>query len=864
MVKHISLQLAKALKITLMSLSLPLLLNSNSWSLNVKHLEIERPIKLLMDNNTENDKEAIKELKQIPNAADILIQELTNSDPGVRQGAIRALRELEIKEQKVVLLLIDILQKDPNNDVRNSAVISLGKIGKAAEKSVPALIKALKNDNYQPIRLNAISSLEQVAPTKPDTTLALIDALQDKDPVVRSFATTNLGEVLWKDGSVDSPDVLHNALKNVKAALNKQNDWQVRLGAAQALGSSGRDVKFAIGTLEEALQNSDYEVRRNAIKALREIAKSLSEKATSLSPEERVKAKEGLQQAIKVLEEPKYDLKNLGENIEEVKKSLNNSLQVIKNIQDELSINRLNKWIWDNPKISIPAALVVFWLCFVLTLLGIRPLFLLRINDVLQRYTDLPLPDFLGGIQVSTLRRFLFGSHYHPRVLDAWVKSNLEQAHKEFQKKQTVRERNIYIPVPVVLDGENIAELTAKHLQPRFTEKRECLLIWGEGGSGKTSLACQVAKWAMSNDSAQRLCKHRMLPILVEQELDFKVSEGKQAFTELISGLLRDLIDAPETISEELIEQLLRKQRLLIIVDHFSEMSKDTRSQIRPELPSFPVNALVVTSRLEERLGGVNKTILKPMRVEGNRLSSFMEAYLTKLGKRDLFDDQEFFEACSRLSALASQRDLTVLLVKLYADQMIAAKAGATEDETRGDLPDNIPDLMLDYIKQLNCSIADNPLTTDTVQQDAKIVAWECLRQTYRPATAKRDVMIAALGGEDAKTHLEYLENRLRITQTVGPSENQIRFSLDPLAEYLAGLYLVENYADNEQLWRNFLGQAEDQQGIPKTIQGFLLAVRDCCFVKGREREFKVPDFVFEKLDKLAGLDSSKSGITNE
>lgn len=123
------------------------------------------------------------------------------------------------------------------------------------------------------------------------------------------------------------------------------------------------------------------------------------------------------------------------------------------------------------------------------------------------------------------------------------------------------------------------------------------------------------------------------------------------------------------------------------------------------------------------------------MRVQGNRLSSFMEAYLTKLGKRDLFNDREFFEDCSRLSALASQGNITILLAKLYADQMISAKEG----KNREDLPDNIPDLMIHYLNQLNYSVADNKLDNRTVHRDAKIVAWECLQQTYRPATARRE-----------------------------------------------------------------------------------------------------------------------------
>ncbi|MBD0344989.1 MAG: hypothetical protein ICV63_09260 [Coleofasciculus sp. Co-bin14] len=185
-------------------------------------------------------------------------------------------------------------------------------------------------------------------------------------------------------------------------------------------------------------------------------------------------------------------------------------------------------------------------------LLRLRPLWLLRINDALKPYTDVPLP--IIGISVPIRFALFVGFfHYHPRVL------------------------------------------------------------------------------------------------------------GQQPFMAAIRGQLQDLTNEPNSISEELLERLLRQRRILVIVDHLSEMSEATRKAIRPELPDFCVNALVITSRTEETLGKVIKTTLKPLRIEGNRLSLFMEAYLTQRGKRDLFTDAEFFTACSRLSLMVGQRHITVL-----------------------------------------------------------------------------------------------------------------------------------------------------------------------------------------------------------
>jgi hypothetical protein len=276
-------------------------------------------------------------------------------------------------------------------------------------------------------------------------------------------------------------------------------------------------------------------------------------------------------------------------------------------------------------------------------------------------------------------------------------------------------------------------------------------------------------------------------------------------------------------------------------------MSEATRKEICPGHPDFSANALIVTSRLEERLDEIDKTTIKPLRVAGNRLSSFMEAYLTQRGKRDLFTDSEFFDACRRLSLMVGQRNITVLLAKLYAEQTIAAKEG-----TAADLPDNIPDLMLGYLNELNRGAAENEPDNRTVQRDAKAIAWECLKQTYKPASAKRDDVLAVLaalnGNNNAEVNLKHLEKRLRLIQTVGSAQDKIRFALDPLAEYLAGLYLVEHYRDNEIKWREFLAQANAKPDL-EAIQGFLLAVCDCSLAKGIEA--KVPDFVTEELGTI-------------
>jgi hypothetical protein len=413
-------------------------------------------------------------------------------------------------------------------------------------------------------------------------------------------------------------------------------------------------------------------------------------------------------------------------------------------------------------------------------------------------------------------------------VLDAWVARHAGRCRESYQARRTVRDRAVFVPVPVVLDGQVVACPTAGQLGKVFARQRGCLLIWGEGGAGKTSLACQLGRWALAEDRAERLCPHLMLPVLIEHELD-QVAEGKpacSALTEAVRGQLQALIGAAAALPGEFLEQLLRQRRVLVVVDHFSEVGPEARAAFRPGHADFSAHALVVTSRSDETLDGVPRAVVQPLRVEGNRLSSFMEAYLVRRGKRQIFDDAEYFDSCRGLSLLAGARPITTLLAKLYAEQMIARK----ENWPEGTLPTSPPELMLGYLNELNRAV-DRPQRRGDfeVQRDAATLAWECLRHTLRPGPASLDAAHEALGGDDARARLEYLEEQLRVVRTAEPARDRVAFTLDPLAEYLAAWHLVNRHRGDADFWRGFVTQALAVAGHGATNRGFLLAVRDCC-----------------------------------
>jgi hypothetical protein len=492
--------------------------------------------------------------------------------------------------------------------------------------------------------------------------------------------------------------------------------------------------------------------------------------------------------------------------------------------------------------VALPTWLLIFWL---------KPLWLHGLNESLSGldmripYLDRPV----GLRQVLLLSPF----HYCHRVLDAWVRAYLGQARASFATLDTVKARAMHVPVPITLNGLTVAQPSPQDFQEVFRKTPFCLLIWGEGGSGKTSLACQLAGWALAADPASSPVKHPMLPVLLEHDLKIELESGGPPLLEAIHKHVVERVTGRGKIAPELLHHLLRRQRLLVIVDHFSELSQETRQVIHPGYHhQLTINAMIVTSRQEEKFQGSVTDTLKPLRIRGNRLSSFLEAYLTQLGKRELYYDADFFAACGRLTQMVGDRNLTVMLARMFADQMVATK----EDPNFEGLPDNIPELILSYLNWINRQESEKNPGNKAVQRIAKVVSWVSLAPTFRPQDASLAAIRIALADEaDLDQKLAYLCRDLEIIQYVGPAEDRVRVTLDPVSEYLAGLRLLELYGANEVQWKAFLKEADKKEGAPKAIEGFLLAVRDCCLAKGKDKG--VPGFVEKEL-------AQKTSITKE
>jgi HEAT repeat protein len=731
---------------------------------------------------------------------------------------------------------------------RRKAAEALGLLGWAAKDAVPALVAALKDDDTR-VRAAAARAIGRIGPAAKDAVPALVAALKEDDAGVRSAAAESLGWI--GPAAKDAVPVLAAALKD--------GNGRVRVMAADALRELGSPAEDAVPVLAAALKDSDYAVRQAATETLGRIATSLSKRRVVDATVRR-----HLQEALAVLQASDNHWPIDDAVRKDATERLEATIVLLKALEDSTLDARLSRWFatlllgdWRLWAVVLYAG----WLVLLLAVFLAKPLWLLRWSDALKDQLSIKIKpgnhELSVGVPIGYVSLIRLVA-YRRWVLDAWVKAHVGKCREIFKELPSVKAREVHVPSPLKVDGQLVTEFSATTLRPHVGRAgHQCRwLVLGEGGAGKTSLACQMARWAMAEDKAQRLAPHRMLPVLIEDELDNPATQaGLARFTEAIRGKLQALIGSVEPVPPELLKHLLRQWRVLVVIDHLTEMSEATRAQIRFDAPEFPATALVVTARAEAALRNLpNRHTLEPMRIEGNRLSTFIDAYLSVRGKRHLFDDEDFFEACRRLTQMVGERDVTVLLAKLYADQMIALR----EENPQGmgtEPPETIHELMLWYLNELNRNAVAGEPDNATLHRDAKAIAWECLKQTYQPAPADRGAVIEAMneeGDSGAKERLVYYRDMLRLVQVTGVGGDRVRFALDPLAEYLAGMKVVEKNKGTKRDWERFIERADAMPGAPETVKGFLLAVRDCCL---EMEDARVPDFVPEELGKRGGLD---------
>jgi formylglycine-generating enzyme required for sulfatase activity len=454
--------------------------------------------------------------------------------------------------------------------------------------------------------------------------------------------------------------------------------------------------------------------------------------------------------------------------------------------------------------------------------------------------------------------------------LNAWVSTHLESWRARFDALPDVKDRRIHVPLKAAIklaaavEGAQLGEVEPREPTPEDVKAvvaangSQMLLIWEEGGAGKTSLAFEIARWGLNG----KLADHALLPVLV----DPASGDG-----DVVERLHKQLIHVDEELTLAFVRDLWRHRRLLPIIDHVSELTDNQRQwlsgALRPHL-------VLLTSRQREGnlFSSWSISEIQPQRLEGKALFNFFEAYLAAKGKQAdgesaaaVLSPEDQMRTRDLLERMVGNKPITVLLVWMVINKAIDHIAEGRVDL----LPSSVPELMLDYVERSGKHIAlDNqrlvdgtPLQPGLIQASLKALALAAHRQedAYRPqdfewplaqeALSKipRDGQAMASDAQQQRHLLLYLHEKLNLLQRKGGSDRNpsYRLALDPLADYLAALALMEelnggrdpaavalhdrDHYKSVRQWLDLLDRrlGREQGDAGPLMRGFLAACRD-------------------------------------
>jgi HEAT repeat protein len=808
---------------------------------------------------------------------------------GIRTQLAQLTSEVGHGSDKVLVGIIDALDYDPDPNVRATAALSLGKAGEAAETRsvIQALLLATVDKNAH-VRRSAIEALIEIGPSPvqyPEFAVIARKSLNDEDANVRAAAAFAIAKsdpetaiptlvATLKDADGDSRSEAARQLGNIKPVTTiaikpliaslKDGDAEVRLEVLFALWKMRITSRPAVLAFIDCLKDSDERVRLSAANNIRDSGSSAVEAlpalVTALNDDDQ-ETLAHIEGALVAVAKEDQDIRNtrslpdlkVAQKLLQAKGEKDKSAEVGRVIEFLEAVETgwpqvIARFLTTHTAVLEASLLLLAYAAWFLVvnfvLLKKTPLQILAWSDKLAGF-EYKLPSWLGGVNIPLRNMFLIGLYWrHDRVLDAWVRSRVEVYRKRIQADRTFLDRATFVPLPVLVNGETLPELDRRHLRSMCSENRWRILVNGEGGLGKTTLACRIALWSMLGGSEQQLWpKRQMLPIFVEPATGIDALRDLNEFRNALLSRFEHFLGEPR-MSLELFCALLESGRILVVLDGLSEFASPVckLAGLLANNIDLPIAALLVTSRLRE---GIEADVeISPCRVDKQHLVAFMSAYVGQAGARDI-KDAVLFEACQRLARmLDGSLGSTPLLAKMYAEQLVSIyKPGKILEE----LPQTIPDLMLSYISVLNRHRKQSEPDNPTVHRAAAIAAWHCIKETFRPGPASKAEICQELIGLGLPPGLiEDIEQRLGLIRTILPAETYIHFLLDPLSEYLAALRTVSMIGNCDVEWRTFLCAADAKEGAPDAIHGFLSALSDCTVCNPWKIE--IPGFVAVEL----------------
>jgi photosystem II stability/assembly factor-like uncharacterized protein len=423
--------------------------------------------------------------------------------------------------------------------------------------------------------------------------------------------------------------------------------------------------------------------------------------------------------------------------------------------------------------------------------------------------------------KIATLEFFL----EHQRVLDAWVRQHSARAMELHEGDADRLGSPVYVELPIRSVSERYERPRARDFAPFFAGRPAVVQIIGPGGSGKTSLALQIGRWALATRQQQKLLPTTAIPVLVDEET-----------TDLPAVVLRKLRARFDSeLTADFMNALLRKKRVLVIFDRVSELSEATRQTIQTIHGSHPgINTLIITTRHEVPFEFGRPVTLWPEYLGTENLLHFALWLLPNLSRsgqpsHSYFSEMSHqldlgtrFEKIMQFRSRSAVPPVTPLLVRLYLEQAVEIiNQGRSLDE----MPPSIPELFVAYLKAVHRSARPSGLSNERMLTGAQEIAAEMLKERYVPKEVPKTRLEQRLSKFDWFSNecdpiQALLSSGVLTARDVG-AESLVRFTLDPVAEFFAAKAYGDHCGSDKSRWNELKENVRKHSGA----EGFLNAL---------------------------------------
>lgn len=374
------------------------------------------------------------------------------------------------------------------------------------------------------------------------------------------------------------------------------------------------------------------------------------------------------------------------------------------------------------------------------------------------------------------------------RVLDAWIKANREILIQQF--RESIGNKPDYIPMPIRINdpstGQLINEPDADFCTQLFHRHRTIVQLIGQGGTGKTMLMAALGDWMTSPHQFRKKGNITRIPVLIDSDTNDLLQTLKELF--------HLWFNMPK-VNEDFLIALLKEQRLVVMIDAFSERSIETQTYFNNIHASLPVNAMFITTRQEAPLQVNEYTRLYLIPFDPRSLVHFITQLLEEEKDHPLrrYHDQIRFakEIINLINKFGKNNGVTPMLVKLATDYALS-------------VPDLIPKIYYDYLGYIHATqgTTQNMLSLQQIVTATEEMAMLSIRDSFIPRDFTEQEVRSLMQADTRFNNTDPIGSLIAngiITRRSSLGIFYLRFNWDTMAEYLGASRLYDKHRDDPE-----------------------------------------------------------------